>query len=257
MPLAFWVNNLPPFLGPHWGNFGIRYYGLSYVLGFLAGAWLLFRYAHAGRSRLPADKVADFMVLLVFGVMLGGRLGSFLFYHPDQLRHDPLSFFRVWEGGMASHGGMIGVAVAIAWFSRSAKIPFLHLSDLVCSVVSAGLLFGRLANFINGELWGTPTRVAWAVIFPKARTRTRRCISSCRATRPSFTRLRWRAPCSWPTCSGASGGVTRWRSAPGNSAGNSSWATRWSASSASSSASRMLALTSSSASAAGHFIHSL
>lgn len=168
MPLAFWVNNLPPFLGPHWGNFGIRYYGLSYVLGFLAGAWLLFRYAHAGRSRLPADKVADFMVLLVFGVMLGGRLGSFLFYHPDQLRHDPLSFFRVWEGGMASHGGMIGVAVAIAWFSRSAKIPFLHLSDLVCSVVSAGLLFGRLANFINGELWGTPTRVAWAVIFPKS-----------------------------------------------------------------------------------------
>ena len=166
MPLAYWVHDLSPFLGPHWGNFGIRYYGLSYLLGFLTAGWLLTRYARTGRSQLPVTKIADFMFVIVLGVMLGGRLGSFLLYHPEQLLHDPLSFFRVWEGGMASHGGMIGVAVALAWFGSATKIRFLHLGDLIASVAPAGLLFGRIANFINGELWGKPSRVAWAVIFP-------------------------------------------------------------------------------------------
>ena len=166
MPLAFYVHDLSPFLGPHWGNFGLRYYGLSYLLGFLAAAWLLARYARAGRSQLPPERIADFIVALVVGVMLGGRIGSFLLYHPADIWRDPLSFFRVWEGGMASHGGMLGVAVTLAWFSRTEKIRFLHLADLITSVAPAGLLFGRIANFINGELWGTPTRVAWAVIFP-------------------------------------------------------------------------------------------
>jgi phosphatidylglycerol---prolipoprotein diacylglyceryl transferase len=166
MFLAYWTNNLPHFLGPHWGNFGIRYYGLAYVLGFLAGAWLLLRYARAGRSQLPAEKIADLIFVLVIGVMLGGRIGSFVLYHPEILLNDPLSFFRVWEGGMASHGGMVGVVLALAWFSRSTKIRFLHLGDLIVSIGSAGLFFGRIANFINGELWGRPSRVAWAVIFP-------------------------------------------------------------------------------------------
>jgi phosphatidylglycerol:prolipoprotein diacylglycerol transferase len=168
MPLAFWIHNFSPFLGPHWGNVGLRYYGLAYVLGFLSAAWLLVRYARAGRSQLPAAKIGDLMVAIVFGVMLGGRLGSFLLYHPDQLVRDPLSFFRVWEGGMASHGGFIGVALALAWFARAEKIPFLHLGDLIVSAAPAGLFFGRIANFINGELWGTPTRVPWAVIFPNS-----------------------------------------------------------------------------------------
>ena len=168
MPLAFWVHNISPFLGPHWGNLGIRYYGLAYVLGFLSAAWLLNRYARAGRSQLPAAKIGDLMIVIVIGVMLGGRIGSFLLYHPDELLRDPLSFFRVWEGGMASHGGFIGVALALAWFARAEKIPFLHLGDLIVSTAPAGLFFGRVANFINGELWGTPTRVPWAVIFPKS-----------------------------------------------------------------------------------------
>jgi phosphatidylglycerol:prolipoprotein diacylglycerol transferase len=165
---GFWVDDLSPFLGPHWGNFGLRYYGLGFVLGFLAGGWLLMRYARAGRSQLPADKVADLIIANVVGVMLGGRLGSFLLYHPEQLIHDPLSFFRVWEGGMASHGGFIGVAIALWWFARAEKIPFLHLGDLITSAAPAGLFFVRIANFINGELWGKPTRVPWAVIFPKS-----------------------------------------------------------------------------------------
>jgi phosphatidylglycerol:prolipoprotein diacylglycerol transferase len=168
MFLAYWVHHWSPFLGPHWGNLGLRYYGLAYVLGFLAAAWLLRRYARAGRSQLPADRIADLVFALVIGVMLGGRLGSFLLYHPEQLRDDPLSFFRVWEGGMASHGGFAGVLLALAWFSRSTKIRLLHLGDLIASVAPAGLFFGRIANFINGELWGKPTRVAWAVIFPKS-----------------------------------------------------------------------------------------
>jgi phosphatidylglycerol:prolipoprotein diacylglycerol transferase len=165
---GYWVHDLSPFLGPHWGNIGIRYYGLAYLLGFAAAGWLLHRYALAGRSQLPSAKIADLLVFIVGGVMLGGRIGSYVFYHPEQLLSDPLSFFRVWEGGMASHGGFIGVALALWWFARSEKIPFLHLGDLIVSTAGAGLCLGRVANFINGERWGTPTRVAWAVIFPAA-----------------------------------------------------------------------------------------
>jgi phosphatidylglycerol---prolipoprotein diacylglyceryl transferase len=163
---GFWTHDLSPFLGPHWGNFGIRYYGLAYVLGFLAAGALLHRYARSGRSRLPANKIGDLIVAIVIGVMLGGRVGYFLLYQPTTLFHDPLLFFRVWEGGMASHGGFIGVAVALLWFARSEGIPFLHLSDLIVSTAPAGLFFGRVANFINGELWGKPALVKWAVIFP-------------------------------------------------------------------------------------------
>ena len=167
--LAFWVDRLNPFLVRFTGSFGIRYYGLSYALGFLAAAWLLHRYARAGRSLLASAKIPDFMVAAVAGVVLGGRIGSYLLY--DGWRSfgtDPFAVFRVWEGGMASHGGMIGVVLAIAWFGRSTGIPFLHLADLVASTAPAGILFGRIANFINGELWGRPAGVPWAVIFPRS-----------------------------------------------------------------------------------------
>jgi len=166
---AYWVDRLNPFLVRFTGSFGIRYYGLAYALGFLAAAWLLQRYYRAGRSLLPSARIADFMVAAVVGVVLGGRIGSYLLY--DGWRTfgtDPLAIFRVWEDGMASHGGMIGVVLAVAWFARSAKIPFLHLADLVASTAPAGLFFGRIANFINGELWGRPTYVPWAVIFPRS-----------------------------------------------------------------------------------------
>ena len=166
--LAYWTHHLSPFLIQFSDNFGIRYYGLSYLLGFVVGAALLHLYARSGRSQLPAQKISDLIIALVLGVMIGGRLGSFLLYHPEQLIHDPLSFFRVWEGGMASHGGMAGVAIAVAWFSRSNKIRFLHLADLIVSIAPAGLFFGRIANFINGELWGKPAIVRWAVIFPES-----------------------------------------------------------------------------------------
>ncbi|MCC6416584.1 MAG: prolipoprotein diacylglyceryl transferase, partial [Opitutaceae bacterium] len=124
-PLAYWTHNLSPFLFRFGDNIGLRWYGLAYLLGFAAGYWLLRRYALAGRSLLPAPLVMDFMTALVIGVMVGGRLGYFLFYQPSALLHDPLALLRVWEGGMASHGGFIGVIVASIWFARKHRIPFL------------------------------------------------------------------------------------------------------------------------------------
>lgn len=168
MFFAYWVDNLSPFLGPHWGNIGIRYYGLAYMLGFVTAWWLMVRYSHAGRFKLPAAKVPDLMVAIVFGVLIGGRLGYFLLYQPTALFTRPLELFRVWDGGMASHGGFVGVAIALAWFARSQKLPFLHLGDVVVSTAPAGLFFGRIANFINGELWGKISYVRWAMIFPKS-----------------------------------------------------------------------------------------
>lgn len=166
LPLAYWVHDCDPFLVQFSEHFGIRYYGLAYLLGFLAAAWLMHRYARAGRSLLPSALIPDFMMGIILGVLLGGRLGYFLLYQSEAVRADPWVLLRVWEGGMASHGGFIGVIVALGWFSRARRIPFFHLSDLVASTAAAGLLFGRIANFINGELWGKVTTVSWAVIFP-------------------------------------------------------------------------------------------
>jgi len=169
LPLAYWVHHLSPFLIQFSKNVGIRYYGLAYILGFVVAAWLLYRYARAGRSLIPASKIGDFIVTIVLGVMLGGRLGYFLLYQWQMIRTDPFALLRVWEGGMSSHGGFVGVTVALIWFARSEKIPFLHLADLITSTAPAGLLFGRIANFINGELWGKISNVPWAMIFPGQR----------------------------------------------------------------------------------------
>lgn len=167
--LAFWVDHLSPFLIRFRGNFGIRYYGLGYVIGFVAGSGLLYQYARAGRSLVAPAKIPELITAAIIGVLIGGRLGSYLLY--DGWRNfatDPLWLFRLWDPGMASHGGMIGVAVALAWFARVQKIPFLHLSDIISSAAPPGLLVVRLANFINGELWGRVSTVPWAVIFPRS-----------------------------------------------------------------------------------------
>jgi phosphatidylglycerol:prolipoprotein diacylglycerol transferase len=107
------------------------------------------------------------ILALVIGVMVGGRLGSFLLYHPKALLDDPLSLFRVWEPGMASHGGFIGVTLALGWFARRHAISFFHLGDLIVSAAPVGLLLVRVANFLNGELWGKVTNVPWGMIFEK------------------------------------------------------------------------------------------
>ena len=166
MLFAYWVHDLSPFLIRFTDTIGIRYYGLSYLLGFLSAAWLLRLYALAGRSQLSVEKISDLIVALVFGVLLGGRLGYFILYQPETFLTDPAALFKIWDGGMASHGGFVGVGLALYWFARSQKIHFLHLCDLIAASAASGLMLGRIANFINGELWGKITNVPWAVIFP-------------------------------------------------------------------------------------------
>ncbi len=167
LPLAYWVHTPHPFLIQFTESFGIRYYGLAYLLGFVAAGWLLNVYHRAGRSKLDMSAILDLMTYLVGGVVVGGRLGYFILYQPDSLLHDPLVIFRVWEGGMASHGGMLGVVIALGLFARSHPVTFFEVADLVVTVAPIGLFFGRIANFINGELWGKPAMVPWAMIFEK------------------------------------------------------------------------------------------
>ncbi len=163
-----WVHDWSPFLWEFAPGLGIRYYGLAYVLGFAIGYWLLNRYSRAGRSPLNPEQNGDLLFALVLGVLLGGRLGYFLLYNPGTLFDRPLEFFRVWDGGMASHGGFIGVLLALVWFARRTKTEVWRLADLIATITPPGLLLGRIANFINGELWGNTTAVPWAVIFPQS-----------------------------------------------------------------------------------------
>lgn len=168
MPPSHWVHDLSPFLIRFSDSFGIRYYGLAYVLGFLAAGWLMHLYARRGRSAISGTLVADLMTYIVIGVLVGGRLGYFVLYQPEWLTRDPLALFRVWEGGMASHGGFVGVLLAIWWWARKRGIAVLHVADVVVSTAPLGLLFGRIANFINGELWGKVSYFKYAVIFPQS-----------------------------------------------------------------------------------------
>ncbi len=168
MPLAHWVHDLSPFLVRFSDNFGIRYYGLAYVLGFAGAVWLLHRYHRAARSPFGGNTIGDLITYIVFGVMLGGRLGYFLLYQSGTILLDPLALLRVWEGGMASHGGFVGVLFALILFARRHQVSFFPLSDLIATTAPLGLFFGRVANFINGELYGKITDVSWAVIFPQS-----------------------------------------------------------------------------------------
>ena len=162
----YWMHDWSPFLWEFSPGLGIRYYGVAYLLGFAIAAWLLGRYTHTGRSPLNKEQNADLLFGLVLGVLVGGRLGYFLLYTPGELLRHPLAFFRVWDGGMASHGGFAGVLLALWWFARRTKTDAWRLADLVATITPPGLLLGRIANFINGELWGNTTDVPWAVRFP-------------------------------------------------------------------------------------------
>lgn len=163
-----WVDNLSPFLVRFSDSFGIRYYGLAYVLAFLIAALLLHLYWRAGRSPLNPKAQSDLMMAVVIGVLVGGRLGYFLLYSPATLFREPLGLFRVWDGGMSSHGGFIGVCLALLWLVRKHKLAWRPVADVLVTLAPPGLFLGRIANFINGELWGKVSYVSWAVIFPKS-----------------------------------------------------------------------------------------
>lgn len=166
--LAYWVHDLSPFIIKFSENFGLRWYGLSYVLGFVTALWLLNLYYRKGRSPWNPDQQATVFWVLIAGVVLGGRLGYMLLYDLKAFVQNPLIIVKIWEGGMASHGGFIGCILAGIWISRSTKTPFLKTADIACTITPPGLFFGRIANFINGELWGKVTDVPWAVIFPQS-----------------------------------------------------------------------------------------
>jgi len=165
--LAYYLHNLNPFIFHVTESFGPRWYGMAYVLAFICGYALLAWLSKRGYADLHSAQVGDFITwAALFGVMIGGRLGYVLFYKPQMLR-DPVSILKIWEGGMASHGGIIGLVLFTLYYSRKYKISWTNLGDNLCVVAPIGLFFGRCANFINGELYGRVTHVAWAVQFPK------------------------------------------------------------------------------------------
>ena len=152
------------------GSFAIHWYGLMYLMAFA-------QFLLLGRLRIRSPQyqslgwtykdLEDLLFAGVLGVVLGGRLGYTLFYQPGFYLAHPLNILKLWEGGMSFHGGLLGVILAMFWFAHRHKTTFFVVSDLVAPLVPFGLAFGRLGNFINGELWGRPTDLPWAMIFPQ------------------------------------------------------------------------------------------
>ena len=171
--LAAYVHVMDPVALPLFGGLALRWYGLAYLAAFVAGFFLLRSLARRGLWVMGQEKVADFIAAsALFGVFLGGRLGYILFYQLpregwDSILADPLLVVRVWEGGMASHGGILGLVIFTWFYSRRHKVSWTGLGDGLCVVAPVGLFFGRVANFINGELYGRPAGdLPWAVRFP-------------------------------------------------------------------------------------------
>jgi phosphatidylglycerol:prolipoprotein diacylglycerol transferase len=155
-------------------TFALRWYALAYLFGLGLGWWVIWK-AMARPHLWPRDtpplkpeQVEGLLTAVVLGVILGGRIGYVLFYQPGEYAADPLSALRIWEGGMSFHGGLAGVAVSAFIFCRIHKAPPLQIADAMSMVIGIGLLLGRLANFVNAELWGRPSDAPWAVIFPGA-----------------------------------------------------------------------------------------
>jgi len=150
------------------GPLKVHWYGLTYLVGFVAGWWLGRLRARKPWSPLNEDQVGDLLFYIAIGVILGGRFGYVLFYNFDAFLADPLWLLRVWEGGMSFHGGLLGVMVAMWWYGRKVGSGFWRMADFVAPLVPVGLGAGRIGNFINGELWGKPTDVPWGMVFPQA-----------------------------------------------------------------------------------------
>ncbi len=156
--------NIDPVILHIWGPLAIRWYGVAYLAGFVA-AWYLGkrRLARIGWSQ---EQFSDLMTYAFLGVIIGGRVGYMLFYQFSGLMADPLSLFDMAEGGMSFHGGLLGVVAALALFARKHNSDLLTIGDFIAPLVPIGLGLGRVANFINGELWGRTTDVPWAMVFP-------------------------------------------------------------------------------------------
>lgn len=165
--------NISPFVfGLEWNGFGIRWYALAYIAGLLLAwrlAMILTARPHLWAGHTPPyapEKAETLLFMLTLGVILGGRLGFVLFYNWDYYSANPMEILKTWQGGMAFHGGLLGVVVGGLLFCWLNKAPVLSTADSIAAGVPFGILFGRLANFINGELWGKPGDVPWAMRFP-------------------------------------------------------------------------------------------
>ena len=150
------------------GPLAIHWYGLMYLTGF-GSAWLLgrWRISH-GKTRLTLKDLEDIIFYGVLGVIAGGRLGYVIFYKPIYYASHPLEIFYLWEGGMSFHGGLLGVLAMVTWLAKSRNYKWLEVSDFVAPLIPLGLAAGRMGNFINGELWGRPSTLPWAMVFPQS-----------------------------------------------------------------------------------------
>ncbi len=165
--LGYWVHDLSPQIIRFTDRIGLHWYGLAYVLGFYLCYLVMRSLARRGLSEIKEDAVADFITLTaIFGVVLGGRLGYMILYNFDTFVREPWMILRIMDGGMASHGGIAGVALFLLWYARRHKISWTGLGDTLVVGAPLGLFTGRIANFINGELFGRVTDVPWAVKFP-------------------------------------------------------------------------------------------
>ena len=148
------------------GPLSVRWYGIAYLVAFLAAWWVATYFTRRWKLSLTGDDIASIMLAAVIGVIVGGRLGYVLFYGAGQYWKAPLTIFALWDGGMSFHGGLAGILIAGVIMARRLKVPFLTLCDMGAVAAPVGFLTGRLANFVNGELWGRVSNVPWAMVFP-------------------------------------------------------------------------------------------
>lgn len=161
-------HNLDPFIWRFGGNFGIRWYGFAYLLGFLCGYLLMRWQQKKGWLELSRDKLLDIILFTAIWMIVGARVGYVIFYQFSAWLADPFYILYIWQGGMSFHGGLIGIISSIFWYSSGGDISFWKFADAGALAATPGLMFGRIANFINGGLWGRFTGGSWGVIFPAA-----------------------------------------------------------------------------------------
>ncbi len=147
------------------GVFTLRWYSIAYIAGILIGWWYLLKLLAQPGAPMARYHADDLVFYATLGIILGGRIGYVLFYAPDMLLH-PLHVLRLWDGGMSFHGGVIGTSIGLILFARKHRLNWLRVHDYIACCVPFGLFFGRLANFVNGELWGRPTDLPWGIVFP-------------------------------------------------------------------------------------------
>lgn len=150
------------------GPFALRWYSLAYVMGILLGWLWLIRFTKTHPTPFKRIDIDDFVIWATAGIIIGGRIGYILLYNPKYYYTHPHEILMVWQGGMSFHGGLLGTVIAILWFASKRNINVYRFSDYIACAVPFGLFLGRIANFINGELWGRPSKLPWAMIFPGA-----------------------------------------------------------------------------------------